>query len=117
MTKIVSHSFEEYLKLLESFHGNAAPGPIIGGFMVDLALKHIPEGILFDAVSETPACLPDAVQILTPCTVGNGWLKVMNLGRFALSLYDKYTGRGVRVFLDPEKLEGMAGNQDLGFSN
>jgi len=105
MTKIVSHSFEEYLKLLESFHGNAAPGLIIGGFMVDLALKHLPEGILFDAVSETPACLPDAVQILTPCTVGNGWLKVMNLGRFALSLYDKYTGRGVRVFLDPEKLE------------
>ena len=60
--------------------------------------------ILFDAVCETRNCLPDAVQLLTPCTIGNGWLKVINVGRFALSLYDKYEGKGVRVFLDPVKV-------------
>ncbi|HYR03407.1 MAG TPA: FmdE family protein, partial [Syntrophobacteria bacterium] len=59
---------------------------------------------LFNALCETPACLPDAVQLLTPCTVGNGWLKVINLGRYAVSLYDKDSGDGVRVFLDPRKL-------------
>ena len=105
MAKIGTYSFQEYLRLVESFHGNVAPGLVIGGFMVDLAMSRMPKDMLLDAVCETTACLPDAVQLLTPCTVGNGWLKVFNLGRFALSLYEKYEGRGVRVFLDAEKLE------------
>jgi formylmethanofuran dehydrogenase subunit E len=105
MVKIGSYSIDDYLKLVERFHGAVAPGLVIGGFMVDLAMDRIPEGVLFDSISETTACLPDAVQLLTPCTVGNGWLKVFNLGRFALSLYDKYEGQGVRVFLDTKKLD------------
>jgi len=100
-----SFEIEEFIHRVQSFHGYAAPGVVIGGFMVHLALTRIPEGVLFDAISETPACLPDAIQLLTPCTVGNGWLKIINLGRFALSLYDKYHGNGFRVFLDPGKLE------------
>jgi formylmethanofuran dehydrogenase subunit E len=77
----------------------------MGGFMVDLALSRMPRDILLDAISETSQCLPDAIQILTPCTIGNGWLKVIHLGRFALSLYEKYEGKGVRVYLDPGQLE------------
>jgi formylmethanofuran dehydrogenase subunit E len=96
---------EDYIHRVQSFHGHEAPGVVIGGFMVHLALTRIREGVLFDAISETPACLPDAIQLLTPCTVGNGWLKIINLGRFALSLYDKYHGNGFRVFLDTGKLE------------
>jgi formylmethanofuran dehydrogenase subunit E len=102
---IGAYTFEEFIRLVESFHGSAAPGVLIGGVMVQAAQSRLPEGILFDAVTETRACLPDAVQLLTPCTTGNGWLKVINLGRFALTLYDKYGGAGVRVFLDPLKLE------------
>lgn len=105
MTSIGRYSFEEYLQVVESFHGFAAPGVIVGGFMVDLAIHRMPEGILFDAICETATCLPDAIQLLTPCTLGNGWLKVLNLGRFALSLYDKHSGEGVRVFLDAERLK------------
>jgi formylmethanofuran dehydrogenase subunit E len=102
--KIGSYSFEEYLLLVKSFHGHIAPGLVIGGFMVDLARRRLPPGVLFDAICETRACLPDAVQLLTPCTVGNGWLKVINLGRFAVNLYDKYEGGGVRVWLDAAKV-------------
>jgi formylmethanofuran dehydrogenase subunit E len=102
---ICTYSYEEYLHLVKSFHGNLAPGLIIGGFMVDLAMKNLPEGEFFDAISETPVCLPDAVQILTPCTFGNGWLSIVNFGRFAVTLYEKYSGRGVRVYLDTNKLE------------
>ena len=98
-------NIEEYLHRVKSFHGHVAPGVVIGGFMVHLARSRMHEGVLFDAISETPACLPDALQMLTPCTVGNGWLKIINLGRFALSLYDKHQGNGFRVFLDPVKLE------------
>lgn len=101
---ICTYSYEEYLHLVKSFHGNLAPGLIIGGFIVDLAMKHLPEGEFFDAVCETPVCLPDAVQILTPCTIGNGWLSIVPFGKFAVTLYEKYTGQGVRVYLDTEKL-------------
>ena len=105
---ICSYTFEEYVNLIKSFHGYVAPGVVIGGFMVDLAFKHLPKDGLFDAICETPACLPDAIQLLTPCTTGNGWLKVINLGRFALTLYEKYQGEGIRVFLDPTKIEAWS---------
>jgi formylmethanofuran dehydrogenase subunit E len=95
--------FEEFLELVKSFHGQVAPGVVLGGIMVEAARRHLPAEALFDAVCETRNCLPDAVQLLTPCTIGNGWLKVVKLDRFALSLYDKYQGAGVRVFLDPAK--------------
>jgi formylmethanofuran dehydrogenase subunit E len=109
------YSIEDYMHLVKSFHGNIAPGLIIGGFMVDLAKKNLPDEILFDAISETSTCLPDAIQLLTPCTMGNGWLKVINFGRYALSLYDKYTGEGVRVFMDSSKVENWTEIRDWFF--
>lgn len=99
------YSFEEFLERASAFHGNPAPGLLIGGYMVELARSRLPQGTIFDAVVETPKCLPDAVQLLTPCSIGNGWMKVINWGLYALTLYDKYTGKGVRVWLDPERLE------------
>jgi formylmethanofuran dehydrogenase subunit E len=106
--QIGPYEFDDYLGLVKSFHGSVAPGLVVGGFMVDLALGRLPAGILFDAICETRTCLPDAVQLLTPCTIGNGWLKVVNLSRFALNLYDKYQGEGVRVWVDPEKLRAWS---------
>ncbi|RLB37895.1 MAG: tRNA CCA-pyrophosphorylase [Deltaproteobacteria bacterium] len=104
-TSICGRTYEEYLDMIMSFHGHVAPGVVLGGFMVELAWRHRPEGEFFDALCETRACLPDAVQILTPCTIGNGWLRVINVGRFALSLYEKYSGRGARVFVDAVKMD------------
>jgi formylmethanofuran dehydrogenase subunit E len=103
--KIRDYTFEEFLERVKAFHGYEAPGVIIGGFMVDLAYHHLPEGGFLDALCETPKCLPDAIQLLTPCTVGNGWLTVINVGRFALTLFEKESGQGVRVFIDSQKLE------------
>jgi len=101
---IGSYSYDEYVHVVESFHGSLAPGLLIGGFIVDLALKKLPHGEFFDAICETEICLPDAVQLLTPCTIGNGWLRVLDFGRFAVTLYEKTGGEGVRVYLDMEKL-------------
>lgn len=103
--KIGNYSYEEYLHLVKSFHGSLAPGLIIGGFMVDLGLRSLPEGEFFDTICETPVCLPDSVQLLTPCTIGNGWLTVLPFGRFAITFFEKYGGEGVRVYLDLEKME------------
>jgi len=96
---------EEYIRLVESFHGYVAPGLIIGGFMVNLAKSSLSEGTLFNALCETTACLPDAIQLLTPCTIGNGRLKILNFGRFAISLFDKDKGKGYRGYLDCRKLD------------
>jgi len=93
------------VEVIKAFHGHVAPGVVFGGFMVDLAYRNLPQGEYFDAICETTACLPDAIQMLTPCTVGNGWLKIINLGRFALSLFEKYSGNGVRVYVDSQKLD------------
>ena len=102
---IGTYTYDEYVQLVTSFHGAAAPGLLIGGFIVDLALKNLPEGEFFDAICETPVCLPDSVQLLTPCTIGNGWLTILHFGKFAVTLFEKTTGEGVRVYLDMEKLK------------
>ena len=86
--KIRSYTFGEFVERVKSFHGFEAPGVIIGGFMVDLAYRHLPREGLFNALCETAKCLPDSLQLLT-----------------AFTLYDKETGEGVRVFIDPAKLE------------
>ncbi|MFW5499341.1 MULTISPECIES: FmdE family protein [unclassified Maridesulfovibrio] len=99
------YTYDEFIEAARRFHGSPAPGLILGGYMMEEARKHLPEGTLFDAISETSWCLPDAVQMLTLCSTGNGWLRVKNLGVYALSLYDKYTGEGVRIRVDPEKLK------------
>jgi formylmethanofuran dehydrogenase subunit E len=105
INRIGRYTCEEYFARVKAFHGSIAPGVIIGGIMVDMAMARIPEKILFNAICETSSCLPDSVQLITPCTIGNGWLTVFNLGRFAVSLYDKYGGTGIRVYLDSNKLE------------
>ncbi len=108
METICGCSIDEYVIKVKEFHGHLAPGLLIGGFMVDTAMRNLPPGEFFDVLCETAACLPDAAQILTPCTYGNGWLKVVNVGRFALTLFEKTGGEGVRVYLDAGKLDEYA---------
>lgn len=91
------YTFEEFKNRAAEFHGYPAPGLIFGGYMVAMAQRALPDGTLFEAMVETKKCLPDAVQLLTLCSLGNNWMKVINLGRYAVSLYDKYTGEGFRV--------------------
>jgi formylmethanofuran dehydrogenase subunit E len=102
---ICGHTYDQYMDMVKAFHKHIAPGVVLGGLMVDLACRNLPQGEFFDAISETRSCLPDSIQILTPCTMGNGWLRIIDLGRFALTLFEKYTGNGVRVYVDSHKLD------------
>lgn len=102
---ICGFSTDDFLKKIEAFHGWKAPGLVLGGFMVDWAREQLDPGVEADAIVETRHCLPDAVQIFTPCTVGNGWLKVLDWDKFALSLYDRQELDGVRVWLDLGKTQ------------
>ena len=103
-TTVCGKSVEDYIKTIESFHGWAAPGVVIGGFMVDWAQELLGGQVEADAIVETRHCLPDAVQLLTPCTCGNGWMKILDWDKFALSLYDKRSLNGHRVWMDIERL-------------
>ena len=94
---------KDCLEIIANFHGWKAPGLVLGLFMVDWARELIGDDVEADAVVETRHCLPDAIQLFTPCTVGNGWLKIIDWDKFALSLYDRHDRFGFRVWLDLEK--------------
>jgi len=104
---VCGKSLDDFLSAIEGFHGWKAPGLIIGGFMVDLCQALIGKDVEADAIVESRHCLPDAIQIFTPCTVGNGWLKILDWDKFAITLYDRHTCDGYRVWLDLEKLRAF----------
>ena len=85
---IGQYTFQEFKDRAAAFHGYPAPGLLIGGYMVEMAKAALPAGILFEAVVESKKCLPDAVQLLTLCSTGNNWMKIVNLGRYAVVVLD-----------------------------
>ena len=101
---ICGRNVEDFFRELIRFHGFASPGLVLGGFLVDWARELIGTDVEFDAIVETTHCLPDVVQLFTPCTVGNGWMKVLDWDKFAASLYDRRKLTGYRVWLDLGKL-------------
>lgn len=94
---------EDLVEDIRKFHGHIAPGLVIGGFMVDWALELLGDIPKIGAIVETCRCLPDAIQVFTPCTYGNGRMKILDWDKFAFSLYDKKDLKGFRVWLDLEK--------------
>jgi len=77
----------EILKLAD-FHTYPAPGVLIGAFMVDYAMDLLgaKKGQKLYGVCETPKCLPDALQVLAHITIGNNRLKVVPIGKFAITM-------------------------------
>lgn len=98
--------FNELVEKVYKFHTKRAPDIPIGVEMVLLAKEKLGDVKKLGAVTETQVCLSDAIQFLTGCTVGNKYL-IMNdkIGRYALTLYDRSNGRGIRVFVDMKKID------------
>jgi formylmethanofuran dehydrogenase subunit E len=106
----VSPRLQDEILRLSEFHTYPAPGVLIGAFMVDYAmelLKVTPDFKLY-GVCETPKCLPDALQVLARCTTGNNRLRIVPIGKFAITMNaatDDSTAEGVRVYVDLAKLK------------
>jgi len=99
----------DYLNRCIEFHTFPAPGLLIGAFMVDYALEELGArtGEKLYAVCETRKCAPDALQVIAHCTYGNNRLRIVDAGRFALTVNrgtDQGRAEGVRVYIDPGKL-------------
>ena len=103
---ICAVAYEDFVIRMEEFHGYRSPGILLGALMVEAALKEGATTPYLNMVTETIVCLPDAVQLLTPCTIGNGFLQILDWGKFALTAYDRKTLAGVRVWLDHDALTG-----------
>ncbi len=95
-------SFDQFVVDMEAFHGDRAPGIVVGGLMLDAALVKVGETPELAIVVETYNCLPDAAQILTHCTIGNGGLTVYDWGKFALTAYNRDSLKGVRSWIVAE---------------
>lgn len=100
MMKHLQPYFEQGIK----FHGYLSPGLALGIIMVDVAKELLGPGRLIDAVVETKACIPDAVQLMTSCSYGNGWMRVKDWDKVALTLYDKHELDGIRVSINWEEI-------------
>lgn len=97
---------DEFLRRAEEFHGHVSPGVVLGGCMAQAAWEALGDTPYLNAVVETVVCLPDAVMLLTGCTLGNGFLKVLDWGKFALTLYDRVSLEGRRAWVDPAAVAG-----------
>lgn len=102
---------QEAIRQCVTFHTSPAPGLLIGAFMADYALELIradPEKQKIFGVCETPKCAPDALQVITRSTTGNNRLKIIPIGKFAITVNaetKETAARGVRVYIDLKKLQ------------
>jgi len=101
---------KDYLNRVVAFHTSPAPGVLIGAFMVDFALDllGVVPGEKLYGVCETPKCAPDALQVIANATTGNNRLRVIPIGKFAMTVNaatKNPTAEAVRVFIDLEKLK------------
>jgi formylmethanofuran dehydrogenase subunit E len=106
----LSPKMKEYLNRVVSFHTSPAPGVLIGAFMVDFALDllGVEPGEKLFGVCETPKCAPDALQAIANITTGNNRLRVIPIGKFAMTINAATTNpkaEAVRVYIDLEKLK------------
>jgi formylmethanofuran dehydrogenase subunit E len=102
-------TFHDYYQRCIPFHTYPAPGLLIAIGMVDYALEllgAVPGDKVY-AVCETEKCAPDPLQVIAHCTIGNHRLRIVPVGRFAITMNRptlEETAEGVRIFMDPGKL-------------
>jgi formylmethanofuran dehydrogenase subunit E len=117
----VPERLQQEILQLAAFHTYPAPGVLIGAFMVDYGMDLLgaKKGEKLYGVCETPKCLPDALQVLAHITIGNNRLKVVPIGKFAITMNRPSEGPSadaVRVYVDLEKLKQYP-TVDLWYAN
>ena len=95
VTSICGIAVDDLVLKIEEFHGYRSPGILMGSRMIETALQELGETPYLNLVSETVVCLPDAVPLLTGCTMGNGFFQILGWGKFAVTAYDRTTLEGV----------------------
>lgn len=96
---------ESALREIGYFRRVVEPGIAYGIKMIFSVKKHLKIKDMKKAnllvVAETSRCLPDAIQFLCGCTIGNRRLIIKDHGKMAATFIDRDAGRAVRVTISP----------------
>ena len=97
----------------KEFHGHICPFLVLGLRASEIAMERLGVGRASEAetvgeevlaIVECNNCFTDGVQIATGCTLGNNSLIYLDLGKNAVTLVRRGDWRGVRVYVDFDKL-------------
>lgn len=97
----------------KELHGHVCPFLVLGLRASEIAMRRlgvrkvgesetVGEEVL--AIVECNNCFADGVQVATGCTFGNNCLIYLDIGKNALTLVRRGDWKGVRVYIDSEKL-------------
>jgi formylmethanofuran dehydrogenase subunit E len=102
--------FDTDLREVVQFHGHLCPGLALGFRVAKAALRELgadrPRDEELAAVVENDSCAVDAIQFITGCTFGKGNLIFQDYGKHVYTLFNRRTGRGVRISEDFRGFEG-----------
>lgn len=97
----------EYQDII-AFHGHSCPGLAIGYRMTHAGLAALCASRSADeeivAIVENNACGVDALQCLSGCTFGKGNLIFRDYGKQVYTLYNRKTGKGIRMVFNAANL-------------
>jgi formylmethanofuran dehydrogenase subunit E len=104
---------EALIERAREFHGHICPFSILGLRASEIAMNRLGVGKAGEAETvgeevlamvECNNCFADGVQVATGCTLGNNGLIYLDLGKNAVTLVRRGDWRGVRVYVDQDKL-------------
>lgn len=100
------------------FHGHECGGLTIGYKAALYAIKLLNIGCAEDeevvCISENDACGVDAIQVMLGCSAGKGNLLFHLTGKQAFNIYERASGRSVRLVLR-KKPEGMSREESFAY--
>ena len=114
-----THLGEYWDKVLESalvIHGHLCGAMPLGFRAGRLALKALDVdrepnmakvALVETGTAHAAGCFADGVQLATGCTFGKGLEKLLNYGKWAVTIAIKKDGKAVRVSVKPEAVEAM----------
>ena len=101
-----------------AFHGHECGGLTIGWKAALYAIKLLDTGRAEDeevvCICENDACGVDAIQVMLGCTAGKGNLLFHLTGKQAFNIYERKSGRSVRLVLK-KRPDGMTREESLAY--
>lgn len=104
-----------------NFHGHICPFVVLGLRASEIAMERLGVGKAGEgetvgeevlAIIECNNCFADGVQVATGCTLGNNCLIYLDVGKNALTLVRRSDWKGVRVYIDKDKLDAKYFNKE-----
>ena len=101
-----------------AFHGHACGGLTIGFQAARYAMELLELDFSADedvvCIAENDACGVDAIQVMLGCTAGKGNLLFHLAGKQAFNIYERKSGRSVRLVLR-KKPEGLTREESFAY--